>query len=78
LLGLGALVQVAATLPQNYIAFEYPTGRPNWWYDIVEGLPDPIVTDSLIEVWDHPGMGVNLIPEATKPYLVEEDIDFFD
>ena len=78
LLGVGALVQVAATLPQNYIAFEYPTGRPNWWYDIVEGLPDPIVTDSLIEVWDHPGMGVNLIPEATKPYLVEEDIDFFD
>ena len=78
LLGLGALVQVAATLPQNYIAFEYPTGSPNWWYDIVEGLPDPIVTDSLIEVWDHPGMGVNLIPEATKPYLVEEDIDFFD
>ena len=78
LLGLGALVQVAATLPQNYIAFEYPTGRPNWWYDIVEGLPDPIVTDSLIEVWDHPGMGVNLIPEATKPYLAEEDIDFFD
>ena len=78
LLGLGALVQVAATLPQNYIAFEYPTGRPNWWYDIVEGLPDPIVKDSLIEVWDHPGMGVNLIPEATKPYLVEEDIDFFD
>ncbi len=78
LLGLGALVQVAATLPQNYIACEYPTGRPNWWYDIVEGLPDPIVTDSLIEVWDHPGMGVNLIPEATKPYLAEEDIDFFD
>ena len=78
LLGLAALVQVAATLPQNYIAFEYPTGKPDWWYDIVEGLPNPIVTDSLIEVWDRPGMGVNLIPEATKPYLEEEDTDFFD
>ena len=39
LLGLAALVQVCATLPPNYIAFEYPTGRPDWWYDIVEGFP---------------------------------------
>ena len=57
LLGLAALVQVAATLPQNYIAFEYPTGHPEWWYDIVTGLPDPIVVDSHIAVWDAPGMG---------------------
>jgi L-alanine-DL-glutamate epimerase-like enolase superfamily enzyme len=28
LLGLAALVQVGATLPDNYIAFEYPVGRP--------------------------------------------------
>lgn len=77
LLGLAALVQVAATLPDNYIAFEYPTGNPAWWYDIVEGLPDPIVKNSYIEVWDRPGMGVNLIPDAAKPYLSEEDRDFF-
>ena len=78
LLGLAALVQVCATLPQNYIAFEYPTGKPEWWYDIVEGLPDPIVRGSHIEVWDRPGMGVNLIPEAAKAYLSEEDGGFFD
>ena len=78
LLGLAALVQVSATLPDNYIAFEYPTGNPDWWYDIVEGLPDPIVKDSYIEVWDRPGMGVDLIPEATMPYLKDEDKDFFD
>jgi L-alanine-DL-glutamate epimerase-like enolase superfamily enzyme len=30
LIGLAALVQVSATLPQNYIAFEYPTGSPDW------------------------------------------------
>lgn len=78
LLGLAALVQVSATLPDNYIAFEYPTGSPDWWYDIVEGLPDPIVKDSYIEVWDRPGMGVDLIPEATIPYLKDEDKDFFD
>lgn len=77
-LGLAALVQVCATLPQNYVAFEYPTGNPAWWYDIVEGLPDPIVKDSFIDVWNRPGMGVNLIPEAAKQYLKEEDEDFFD
>lgn len=78
LLGLAALVQVAATLPENYIAFEYPTGDPAWWYDIVEGLPNPIVQDSMIEVWDRPGMGVDLIPAAAQQYLSEEDRDFFD
>ena len=78
LLGLAALVQVAAALPENYIAFEYPIGDPAWWYDIVEGLPDPIVKDSMIEVWDRPGMGVDLIPEATSRYLSDEDQGFFD
>ena len=28
LIGLAALVQVSATLPHNYIAFEYPIGEP--------------------------------------------------
>lgn len=78
LIGLAALVQVCATLPDNYIAFEYPVGKPDWWYDIVEGLPDPIVQDGFIEVWDRPGMGVDLIPEAARKYLSPEDADFFD
>lgn len=78
LLGLGALVQVAATLPGNYIAFELPGAEHDWWHDIVEGLPDPLVKDGFIEVWDRPGMGIDLIPEATKPYLREEDADFFN
>ena len=77
LIGLAALVQVCATLPQNYIAFEYPTGRPEWWYDIVDGLPNPIVKDGFIEVWDRPGLGVELIPEAAKKYLPAGDEDFF-
>lgn len=78
LLGLAALVQVAASMPQNYIAFEYPTGRPEWWYDIVDGVPDPIVRDSFIEVWDRPGMGIELNEKAARKYLREEDGDFFD
>ena len=78
LIGLAAHVQVAATLPQNYIAFEYPVARPEWWYDIVEGLPDPIVKQSFIEVWDRPGLGVDFNVQAAKAHLSEEDGDFFD
>jgi len=78
LIGLAAHVQVAATLPQNYIALEYPSGSTDWWYDIVEGLPDPIVKDGFIDVWDAPGLGINFIEEAAKQYLPEGDEDFFD
>ena len=77
-LGLGALIQVCATLPANYIAFEYPVGSDPWWYDIVEGLPKQIVRNGMIDVIDRPGMGVDLIPEAAKRYLADEDIGFFD
>jgi len=78
LIGLAALVHLSATLPRNYIAFEYPIGRPEWWYDIIDGLPDPIVTDGFIDVWDTPGLGVEFNVEAAKKYLPDEDKDFFD
>lgn len=78
LLGLAALVQVCATLPRNYIAFEYPVGRPEWWYDIITGLPDPIVEDGMIEVWDRPGMGVDFDIGKAQRYLPAEDKGFFD
>ncbi len=78
LIGLAALVQVSATLPKNYIAFEYPVGNPEWWYDIVDGLPEPIVKNGFIVVWDTPGLGVELNEEKTRPYLPDEDKDFFD
>lgn len=77
LIGLAAHVQVAATLPANYIAFEYPVARPEWWYEIVDGLPKPIVVDSMIEVWDRPGLGVDL-NESARKHLSEEDKGFLD
>jgi L-alanine-DL-glutamate epimerase-like enolase superfamily enzyme len=76
--GVAALVQVCATLPENYIAFEYPWAQPAWWYDIVTGLPDPIVKNSLIEVWDRPGLGVEFIKDKAVAYLRQEDQGFFD
>ena len=78
LIGLAALVQVAATLPPNYIAFEYPTGNPEWWYDIIDGLPNPIVKNSYIDVWDKPGLGISFNAAEAKKHLPDEDKDFFD
>lgn len=78
LIGLAAHVQMAAALPYNYIAFEYPVGRPEWWYDIVEGLPDPIVVNGFIDVWDTPGLGVRFNVDKAMQYLGEEDKGFFD
>ncbi len=77
LLGLAALVQVCATMPPNFIAFEYPSANPAWWRDIVDGLPDPIATDGFVAVGDRPGMGVDLVPERAQRYLAEEDEAFF-
>ncbi len=78
LIGLAAQVHMCATLPHNYIAFECPIARPAWWSDLVTGLPETIVKDGFIEVWDTPGLGVDLIPEATMPYLSADEQDFFD
>ena len=55
LIGLAAQVQVGATMPQNYIAFEYPVGQPEWWYEIVDGLPNPIVKTRLHRRLGPPG-----------------------
>lgn len=78
LVGLAALIQVCATLPANYIAFEYPIGKRDVWFDIVTDLPDPLVTDSMVAVWDRPGLGITIDVEAARPHLREEDVGFFD
>ena len=78
LFGVAAQVHMGAALPQNFIAFEYALGQPEWWYDIVEGLPNPIVKEGFIDVWDKPGLGLTFNVKAAKAHLREEDRDFFD
>jgi len=78
LIGLAAHVQMGAALPQNYIAFEYPVAQPEWWYEIVDGLPNPIVKRGFIDVWDRPGIGVTFRTQAAKTHLEDEDRHFFD
>lgn len=78
ILGLAALVQVCATLPDNLIAFEYPARFEPFWYDITEGFDGFPVVDGMIDVPDRPGLGVELIAKEAKKYLSEGDADFFD
>ncbi len=78
LIGLPAQVHLAAAMPQNYIAFEYPYGQPDWWYQIVDGLPDPIVKRGFIDVWDKPGLGVTFNVPAAKARLPADDRGFFE
>jgi len=80
LFGLAAHVQVGATLPDNFIAFEYPIGKPDWWYSIVRGLPEQeqIVVNGFIDVWDAPGLGIEFDVPAASKYLASGDSGFFD
>ena len=78
LLGLGALINVCATLPANYIAFEYPSASDPWWEDLVIGLPSQIVKDSMVDLLEAPGLGLDIDAEAARKYLREEDAGFFD
>lgn len=77
-LGLAAMVQVCATLPDNLIAFEYCKPPTDWWPGLVDGFPKELIKDGHIQVWDSPGIGVSLNEERTRPYLSSEDQDFFD
>ncbi|MFW5880622.1 MAG: mandelate racemase/muconate lactonizing enzyme family protein [Spirochaetota bacterium] len=80
LLGFAAIVQTAATMPDNYVASECPSAAAatDWWADIVDWMPDPVVRDGHVEVWDRPGLGVSLVPEKAAKHLRDEDKDFFD
>lgn len=77
LLGLGALINVCATLPANFIAFEYPSASDPWWHDIVTGLPETVVTDSMVDLLPGAGLGLDIDPEAAAKYLRPEDEGFF-
>ena len=78
LIGLAAQVQLAAALPDNFIAFELPQAKPEWWLDIMEVAEPMEVSDSHITVPNAPGLGLTFIPEQAKKYLREEDAGFFD
>lgn len=78
LFGVAAQVHLGAVCPQNYIAFEYAKAQPEWWTDIVDGLPDPIVKNGYIDVWDKPGLGITFNVRAARAHLSEEDRSFFD
>ena len=75
--GMAALSQVCSTMPQNYIAFEFPGSNPAWWLDIVEGLPGDFLRGGHVKVLDAPGLGVTFNVNKAAKYLSEGDKDFF-
>lgn len=75
--GMAALTHAASTMPQNYVAFEYPFGNPTWWYEIVEGLPNDFLRDGHVPVLDAPGLGITFNVNKASKYLSAEDKDFF-
>ena len=77
-IGNAAQVQVGSTMPENYIAFECCIPNPEWWFDIVDGIPDPLVKDGFMEISERPGLGVEFNKKAASQYLSEEDKKFFD
>jgi len=44
----------------------------------VDGLPDPVVKNGFIDVWDKPGLGITFNVKAAKAHLSDEDRTFFD
>jgi L-alanine-DL-glutamate epimerase-like enolase superfamily enzyme len=77
LLGLGALINVCATLPANFIAFEYPTASDPWWR-ISLLVPKRIVKNSMIDLLPAAGLGLDIDPEGARKYLSDGDEGFFD
>ncbi len=71
-IGIASLVHVGATMPEeNYLAFELPRLTP-LSEELVKGLPKPLVRQSCIQVWDRPGLGVELNEQAVRRHLGEK------
>jgi len=75
--GMAALTHVCSTMPPNYIAYEFPAPIPEFWMDIVEGVPENYLRDGHVKVWDKPGIGVVFNENRAAKYLSAEDKDFF-
>ncbi|MBN2450028.1 MAG: mandelate racemase/muconate lactonizing enzyme family protein [Lentisphaeria bacterium] len=71
--GLAALVQVCATLPDNYIAFELPIVGEEW-RGLVTGIVEGMVEDGFVRVSDAPGLGVDIVEEEVRRALGTAEI----
>ncbi len=76
--GLAALIQVCATLPDNFIAFELPVVQPEWKGLITGIIHEDMIRDGVIQVPDVPGLGVDLVEDEVRRILGREDIYLTD
>ncbi|GAB4564717.1 MAG: mandelate racemase/muconate lactonizing enzyme family protein [Anaerolineae bacterium] len=72
-IGLAALIQVCATLPDNFIAFELPAVLPEWKGLITGVVHEDMIQDGLIQVPDVPGLGIDLVEDEIRRVLGRDD-----
>ena len=75
--GMAALTHVCSTMPQNFIAYEFPGVNPSFWMDIIEGFPNNFLRDGHVKPLDAPGIGITFNVNKASKYLSAEDKDFF-
>jgi len=75
--GMAALTHVCSTMPNNFIAYEFPGINPDFWLDITEGVPNSYLKDGHVAVWDAPGLGVTFNVNKALRYINTEDKNFF-
>ncbi|OPZ05055.1 MAG: D-galactonate dehydratase [candidate division BRC1 bacterium ADurb.BinA364] len=71
--GLAALVQVCATLPDNYVAFELPMVPPAW-KGLISGIEEDMIQNGCIRVGDAPGLGIDLVEDEVRRLLGKDDM----
>lgn len=62
------LHRAAAT--QNFIALEHHSVDVDWWEDMVTGPMKPLVQDEFAAVPDGPGLGVEIVEDVIREYLM--------
>ena len=73
-----AAVHIAASM-KNVMAIEFHSADHPEWFNLVKGLPDPLIKDGYVQVPDAPGLGIEDINETTvKKYLHKEYCGFFE
>lgn len=72
-----ANVHAAATMAQNFIAFEFHKAEVSWWEEVVKNVKGPLIRDGFAEIPDGPGLGLELNEKVVTKHLAEGE-GFFE
>ena len=72
----GSIHCAAAT--ENFLCMEHHNVDEDWYNDLVDGVPKPLVKDGFIPVPDGPGLGIELNEEANRKQLHKSEPGWFE